>query len=190
MWRKDSRAFSFEYNQRGHQVYRIIEVDAHTGAARAVVSEEPNTFFYYNRSAATLQAGKRYRFDLADGKEVVWMSERDGWNHLYLIDGATGAVRNQITRGAWPVRHVIKVDEEKRQMWFSAGGMTPAREGKDPYFQHYYRINLDGSGLTPLTSVDANHTVEFSSDMQFFVDHYSRVDFRAPRSATVWTATV
>jgi hypothetical protein len=71
---------------------------------------------------------------------------------------------------------VLKVDEEKRQMWFSAGGMTPAREGKDPYFQHYYRINLDGTGLMPLTSVDATHTVEFSSDMQFFVDHYTRVD--------------
>ncbi|HUQ86899.1 MAG TPA: DPP IV N-terminal domain-containing protein [Vicinamibacterales bacterium] len=173
VWRKDGRSFTFEYNQRGHQVYRVIEVDAQTGAARAVISEEPKTFFYYNRSAATLQAGKRYRFDLADGKEVVWMSERDGWNHLYLIDAATGAVKTQITRGAWPVRHVVKVDEEKRQLWFSAGGMNA---GKDPYFQHYYRINLDGTGLTPLTTVDANHTVEFSTDMQLFVDHYSRVD--------------
>ena len=105
-----------------------IEVDAQTGVARAVISEEPKTFFYYNRSAATLQAGKRYRYDLADGKEIVWMSERDGWNHLYLIDGATGAVKKQITKGAWPVRHVIKVDEEKRQIWFSAGGMN-AGEG-------------------------------------------------------------
>jgi len=173
VWRKDSRAFTFEYNQRGHQVYRVIEVDGQTGAARAVISEEPKTFFYYNRSAATLQAGKRYRYDLADGKEVVWMSERDGWNHLYLIDGATGAVKNQITKGAWPVRHVVKVDEEKRQLWFSAGGMNA---GEDPYFQHYYRINLDGTGLTPLTSVRANHTVEFSSDMRFMLDHYSRVD--------------
>ncbi len=173
VWRKDSRGFTFEYNQRGHQVYRVIEVDAHTGVARAVISEEPTTFFYYNRSAATLQAGKRYRHDLADGKEVVWMSERDGWNHLYLIDGATGAVKTQITKGAWPVRHVLKVDEEKRQLWFSAGGMTA---GKDPYLQHYYRINLDGTGLTPLTSVDANHTVEFSSDMTMYVDHYSRPD--------------
>jgi dipeptidyl aminopeptidase/acylaminoacyl peptidase len=173
VWRKDSRAFTFEYNQRGHQVFRVIEVEAQTGAARAVISEEPKTFFYYNRSAATLQAGKRYRADLSDGKEVVWMSERDGWNHLYLVDGATGAVKNQITRGAWPVRHVIKVDEEKRQLWFSAGGMNA---GKDPYLQHYYRINLDGSGLTPLTSTDANHTVEFSADMTMYVDHYSRVD--------------
>ncbi|HEX8030094.1 MAG TPA: prolyl oligopeptidase family serine peptidase, partial [Vicinamibacterales bacterium] len=173
VWRKDSRGFTFEYNQRGHQVYRVIEVDAQTGSPRAVISEEPKTFFYYNRSAATLQAGKRYRYDLADGKEVVWMSERDGWNHLYLIDGATGTVKTQITKGAWPVRHVLKVDEEKRQLWFSAGGMNA---GRDPYFQHYYRINLDGTGLTPLTSVDANHTVEFSSDMTLFVDHYSRVD--------------
>ncbi len=173
VWRKDSRGFTFEYNQRGHQAFRVIEVDAQTGAARAVIAEEPKTFFYYNRSAATLQAGKRYRYDLADGKEVVWMSERDGWNHLYLIDGATGAVKTQITRGAWPVRHVLKVDEEKRQLWFGAGGMTA---GQDPYFQHYYRINLDGTGLTPLTSVDANHTVEFSSDMTMYVDHYSRVD--------------
>ena len=173
VWRKDSRGFTFEYNQRGHQAFRVIEVEAQSGAARAVIAEEPKTFFYYNRSAATLQAGKRYRYDLADGQEVVWMSERDGWNHLYLIDGATGAVKSQITKGAWPVRHVVKVDEEKRQLWFSAGGMTA---GKDPYFQHYYRINLDGTGLTPLTSVDANHTVEFSSDMTMFVDHYSRPD--------------
>ena len=173
VWRKDGRAFTFEYNQRGHQVYRVIEVDAQTGKARALASEEPKTFFYYNRSAATLQAGKRFRHDLADGKEMVWMSERDGWNHLYLIDGATGAVKTQITKGAWPVRHVVKVDEESRQLWFSAGGM---QDGKDPYFQHYYRINLDGTGLTPLTTTDANHTVEFSSDMRYFVDHYSRVD--------------
>jgi dipeptidyl aminopeptidase/acylaminoacyl peptidase len=173
VWRKDSRAFTFEYNQRGHQVFRIIEVDAQTGTARAVISEEPKTFFYYNRSAATLQAGKKYRHDLADGAEVVWMSERDGWNHLYLIDGTTGKVKTQITKGAWPVRHVLKVDEEKRQLWFSAGGMDA---GKDPYFQHYFRINLDGTGLTRLTTADANHVVEFSADMQYYVDHYSRPD--------------
>ncbi|HYE87063.1 MAG TPA: DPP IV N-terminal domain-containing protein, partial [Vicinamibacterales bacterium] len=173
VWRKDSRGFTFEYNQRGHQVYRVIEVDAQSGTARAVISEEPKTFFYYNRTAPTLQQGKRFRYDLNDGKEIVWMSERDGWNHLYLLDGATGAVKGQITKGDWPVRHVVKVDEAKRQLWFSAGGMDA---GKDPYFQHYFRINLDGTGLTRLTTVDANHFVEFSSDMKYMLDHYSRVD--------------
>jgi dipeptidyl aminopeptidase/acylaminoacyl peptidase len=178
VWRKDSRAVSFEYNQRGHQLYRIVEVDGATGKARAVLSEEPKTFFYYNLSNDSRSSGKRFRFDLNDGKEVVWMSERDGWNHLYLIDGASGRVINQITKGSWPVRNVQKVDEAKRQIWFSAGGRNA---GEDPYYLHYYRINFDGSGLTALTTVAADHQVAYSSDMQYFVDTYSRVDL-APAS--------
>jgi len=173
-WRKDSRAVTFEYNQRGHQVYRVIEVDAATGMPRAVISEEPKTFFNYRQANGGLtDSGKKYRFDLADGREVIWMSERDGWNHLYLYDGASGRVKNQITKGEWAVRNVIKVDEEKRQVLFSAGGMYP---GKDPYFAYYYRINLDGTGLAPLTTADGNHNLVFSDDQAFYVDMYSRVD--------------
>ena len=164
-WRKNSAALTFEYNQRGHQVYRVIEIDAASGKPRAVINEEAKTFFCYS--------GKKFRRDITDGKEVIWMSERDGWNHLYLYDGATGAVKHQITKGSWPVRSVVQVDEEKRQIWFSASGMY---SGKDPYFVHYYRINFDGSGLTPLTTIDANHTASFSPDLKYYVDTYSRVD--------------
>jgi dipeptidyl aminopeptidase/acylaminoacyl peptidase len=178
-WRKDSRAITFEYNERGHQVFRVIEADASSGEARAVISEEPKTFFYYNLANGTLTgSGKRYRFDVNDGAEVIWMSERDGWNHLYLLDGKTGAVKNQITKGNWVVRGVNKVDETKRQVWFSAGGMNA---NEDPYFLHYYRINFDGTGLTPLTPAPANHEAAFSSDMKYFVDTYSTVD-QAPVS--------
>src|SRR5262245_44916983 len=174
-WRKDGRAVTFEYNQRGHQVYRVLEIDAATGKVRAVVSEEPKTFFNYRTAnGSQTDSGKKYRYDIADGQEMIWMSERDGWNHLYLLDGATGAVKNQITKGAWAVRGVVKVDEQKRQIWFSANGMYP---GKDPYFAYYYRINLDGSGLTRITGdADANHVAAFSSDGMYFVDTYSRID--------------
>lgn len=173
-WRSDGRAFTFEYNQRGHQVYRVIEVNATTGAARAAISEEPRTFFNYRQvNGSQTDSGKKYRYDLADGQEVVWMSERDGWNHLYLYDGVTGRVKNQITKGHWPVRGVVAVNEATRQLWFSASGMY---EGQDPYFLQYYRINLDGSGLTKLTDADANHNASVSADQQYFVDTYSRVD--------------
>jgi dipeptidyl aminopeptidase/acylaminoacyl peptidase len=174
-WRKDSRAFTFEYNQRGHQLYRVIEVDAANGKPRAVISEEPKTFFDYREAnGSQTDSGRKYRHDVDDGKEVIWMSERDGWSHLYLYDGATGRVKNQITKGNWMVRGVVAVDDEKRQIIFSAGGMTTA---EDPYFVHYYRINFDGAALTPLTTVaNANHSVVFSDDMQFYVDTYSRVD--------------
>jgi dipeptidyl aminopeptidase/acylaminoacyl peptidase len=165
VWREDSRAFTFEYNQRGHQVYRVIEIDGTTGKARAVISEEAKTFFDYS--------GKNFRHDIDDGKEIIWMSERDGWNHLYLYDGETGAVKNQITKGNWVVRRVVRVDEEARQIYFLASGMN---EDQDPYFTHYYRINFDGSGLTPLTQGNFNHSVSFSPDMSFYIDTWSRVD--------------
>jgi dipeptidyl aminopeptidase/acylaminoacyl peptidase len=165
IWWKDSRAFTFEYNRRGHQVYRIIEVDAATGKARALVNEESKTFISYSY--------KKYRYDVQDGKEIIWMSERDGWNHLYLYDGATGTVKNQITKGDWVVRGVDKVDEAARQVWFRASGMDP---GKDPYFVHSCRINFDGSGLIRLTEGEGNHTVVFSTDMKYYFDTWSRVD--------------
>src|SRR5262249_18801490 len=151
---------TFEYNQRGHQVYRVIEIDAASGRAREVISEIRATFFNYRTAnGSQTDSGKKYRYDVADGREVIWMSERDGWNHLYLYDGATGAVKNQITKGNWVVRGVQKVDEASRQIWFSAGGMNA---DEDPYFVHNYRINFDGSGFTSLTPAKANHNVAFS----------------------------
>ena len=164
-WRHDSRTVTFEYNQRGHQVYRVIEVDAATGQTRALIDERSNTFFEYS--------AKKYRRDLADGQEIVWMSERDGFNHLYLYDGITGRVKHQITKGPWVVRGVDKVDSTKRQIWFHASGMDPKA---DPYFVQYYRINMDGTGLARLTAADAMHSVIYSPDMQYFVDRWSRVD--------------
>jgi dipeptidyl aminopeptidase/acylaminoacyl peptidase len=173
-WRKDSRAVTFEYNQRGHQVYRVLEADAASGRVRSVISEEPRTFFNYRTANGNLaDSGKKYRYDLDDGRDVIWMSERDGWNHLYLIDGTSGAVKRQITRGEWVVRAVIKVDEAAKQILFSAGGMNA---GKDPYFLNVYRINFDGTGLTPLTTGDGNHTVAFSEDGTLYVDTWSRLD--------------
>jgi dipeptidyl aminopeptidase/acylaminoacyl peptidase len=174
VWRKDSRAFTFEYNQRGHQVYRVIEVDAATGVARAVISEEPETFFYYREANGNQRdSGKKFRYDLDDGREVIWMSERDGWSHLYMYDGETGRVKHQITKGEWVVRNVESVDEENHQIWFRASGMN---EDQDPYFLHYYRINFDGSGLTAYTEADGEHQVVFSEDRQYYVDKWSRVD--------------
>jgi dipeptidyl aminopeptidase/acylaminoacyl peptidase len=178
-WRRDSRAFTFEYNQRGHQVFRVIEVDATTGKARTVIEETSKTFVDYRMVAANAglsDAGRQYRFDVADGKEVIWMSERDGWAHLYLYDGVTGQVKNQITKGNWAVHSVERVDEQARQIWFTANG-TDA--GKDPYFINYFRINFDGTGLTRYTTADGMHSIPaaaWSSDWQYYVDRYSRVD--------------
>ena len=164
-WAPDGSRFTCLYNRRGHQVLRIVAVDAVTGAVRAVVDETSATFIDYSQKQEI-----RY---LDATNEIVWSSERDGWNHLYLYDALAGRVKNRITAGEWVVRGIDSVDEERRQVWFRAGGLRP---GQDPYHVHFARVNLDGTGLLVLTEGDGTHEVTFSPNGRFFVDRYSRVD--------------
>ena len=165
-WSADSQRLTFHYNQRGHQVSRLMEINvAGEGKVRTVAEETPATFVDYTN--------KIYEHHLEATRELIWMSERDGWNHLYLYDEAAGTVKNQITKGPWVVRRVLREDEATRQVWFMAGGVVP---GQDFYYQHLCRVNLDGTGFIVLTPADGTHEVEFSPDRQFFVDRWSRVD--------------
>jgi dipeptidyl aminopeptidase/acylaminoacyl peptidase len=164
-WSPDSSRFTFLYNQRGHQVLRIVAVDARSGEPKAIVDEQSQTFIDY--------AGKYFADYLDETSEVIWMSERDGWNHLYLYDARSGQVKNQITKGEWVVRGVERVDKEKRQIWFRAGGIRP---GQDPYYIHFCRVDFDGTGLVILTEGDGTHSAQFSPDRRYFVDAWSRVD--------------
>ena len=163
-WNPDGAAFTLLYNQRGHQVVRVVEVDR-DGQARALVEERSPTFIDY--------AGKSFYRRLDARREILWMSERDGWNHLYRYDAVTGQVKNQITRGTWAVRSVERVDEATGLIWFTAGGMVP---GEDPYQRQLARVACDGSGLTMLTAGDGDHAVAWSPDRRWFVDTWSRVD--------------
>ena len=110
---------------------------------------------------------------LDGGRQMIWMSERDNWAHLYLVDVAKGKITRQLTKGEWEVREVLKVDEEKGVVYFTANGMNP---DEDPYLVHYYRIGLDGKGLTCLTPGNGNHRAQFNSDYTYLLDTYSRVD--------------
>ncbi len=164
-WSPDSRRFTFIYNERGHRVLRLVGVEADSGTARAVIDEESKTFIDYN--------SKFFVHYLDATNEIVWMSERDGSNHLYLYDAATGRVKNQITKGPWVVRGVDRIDDAARKIWFRAGGIHP---GQDPYYVHHCRINFDGSASTFLTDGDGTHRIEYSPDRRYYLDTYSRVD--------------
>ena len=164
-WSPDGRTATFLYNQRGHQILRLIAIDPESGDTRKIVEESSPTFIDY--------AHKTFLKHLDDSKELIWMSERDGWNHLYLYDSTNGNVKNQITRGEWVVRGVERVDREKRRILFRASGIVP---GQDPYYIHLCRVNFDGSDLVVLTGGDGTHGWEWSPNGEYFIDRWSRVD--------------
>ncbi|MFV0592118.1 MAG: DPP IV N-terminal domain-containing protein [Draconibacterium sp.] len=164
-WNKNSSAFTFEYNQRGHQVYQVVSVDAQSGKVNVIINETSPTFIDYS--------GKRYRYNLEDSNEIIWASERDGWNHLYLYDAKSGTAKNQITRGNWVVRNVLHVDKENKIIYFLGSGKN---KNEDPYFLHCYRVNVDGSDLQDLTPEQMNHEVSFSENRDYFADTYSTVE--------------
>ncbi len=164
-WLPDSSRFLFTYNQRGHQVMRVLSIDPVSAEVSAIIREEPDTFVDYSN--------KYFRHDLLDTKEIIWMSERSGWNHLYLLDASTGEVKNPITTGHWVVRGVDHVDHDARTITFRAMGIHPEQ---DPYHVHTARIGFDGSNLTILTEGDGTHELTASPGGEYFIDRYSRVD--------------
>jgi dipeptidyl aminopeptidase/acylaminoacyl peptidase len=171
-WKGDGRHFAYEQADRGHQRFRLIEVDSQTGTTRNLVDEKSETFIW---TAHTENLGVSLVTWLKSD-EVIYVSERDGWRHLYLI-GTNGAM-TQITRGEWVVRGIDRIDEEKRQIWFRASSKSYGRSpgDEDPYFIHYYRVNFDGTDFVALTEGNGHHLIDPSPDWQYYIDTWSRVD--------------
>ena len=109
---------------------------------------------------------------LNGGKEFIQWSERDGWAHLYLYDDK-GNLKNRITEGPWHVEQVLKIDEATRTVYFMANGKE---KDENPYYEHLYKVNVNGSGLKRLTTGDYFHQISLSDDAQFAVDNFSRVN--------------
>lgn len=155
----------FSFPIRGYQEHKIVALDPATNTVKTIVHEKSPTFIDQSKTAYWL---------LGNGEKLIWQSERDGWNHLYMIDVESGGAK-QITKGNWVVRGVTTVDEAKGQIWFTASGFgDPAKD--DPYHIHTCRINFDGTGFVQLTKGDGTHAPQFSPDRRFFVDTFSRVD--------------
>ena len=164
-WSSDSSFFTYEYNQRGHQLYELAAVDGATGKVRTLAKEETDTFVYYY---------DLWRYLFSDGKQMLWISERDDWRHLYVIDTHTLQMR-QLTRGEWNVREIHKVDEKGGFILANANGLA-ASKGEDPYNKHVIKIDLATGRVTDLTPENANHVVSFNKGFSAFVDNYSRPD--------------
>lgn len=152
--------------ERGYGSATLLRGHAKTGVVDTVFREISDTYVDPGKSASEY---------LPETDEFLWLSERDGWNHIYLYDLSTGEMKQQVTEGEFVVNDIEYVDRENRTVFFTAGGREPNR---DPYLQHLYSVNFDGSNLTLLTPEPATHDIEFSPNHRYFKDTYSRVDMK------------
>lgn len=84
---------------------------------------------------------------LENGEEFIWISEKDGWRHLYLksVDGSRDVL---LTDGPYDIATLYGVDEKKGYVYFNASPENSTQ-------RYLYRVDLDGSGnLTRLTPED------------------------------------
>jgi len=179
--------------ERDFGAVRLLAVDPLTGAVRTVIEERSPTFVKnlslnpgWEEIATLVPTGVPGVVPGADGPaRIVWQSERDGWDHLYLYDLEGNLIRRltapEDPRQPWPVIRVVGVapgsgNQEPGWVYFTAHA-EPGR----PYDTHLYRVGLDGSGFARLTAAQGEHDVQLSPSRQVFLDTHSTLD-RPPRT--------
>lgn len=166
-WLSDTSDKMF-FSRSSRDLHRIdvCVADTTSGDVKTIIEERLNTYIE-----------TQPLWTLGNGQEFIHWSERDGWGHYYLF-GADGTLKNQITAGEFVTGPIAYVDEKLRVMYFTANHREP---GEDPYFTHFYRVNLDGTGLKLLNPGNASHAATMSDSGKFWINTFSTVD-TAPES--------
>lgn len=162
-WSADNSELAFVSTSRDHKIEKFRIADAATGKVREVFEETVPTQYESGQGAIN------WRY-LSKTNEIIWYSERDNWGHLYLYDANTGQLKNQITKGNWVVTEMLKVDEDKRVIYFLADGLDAA----NPYFTHFCCVDFDGKNFKDLTPETGMHRIQVSPAYNYFIDDKSQ----------------
>ena len=161
-WSKDGSKLAFISSSRDHKIANLKIADAKTGNISSVFKETVDTYYESGLGSENWKV-------LFDSNEFIWYSEKDNWGHIYLYDLKTKELKNRITKGDWLVRKLLHIDENKRELFFTAGG----KEEGNPYHVYLYKVNFDGTELTCLTPEKGTHKINPSPDWNYFVTTYS-----------------
>jgi dipeptidyl-peptidase 4 len=133
----------------------LLLADPQTGASRVIMTDTDSAWVDANQP--------RW---IAGGKQFLFVSERDGYDQVYLFDRGGSLVR-RVTPGGWDVQDVYGVDEKSGTLYFSAASTGPLE-------RQLMRVGLDGKGLTRLSTEPGTHTAQFAPTFALYVDTYSR----------------
>ena len=169
-WSEDSSKLAFISSSRDHKEAHLQIADSKTGNVYSLHKENVDTYYESGVRSENWKV-------LFDSNEFIWYSEKDNWGHIYLYDLNTKKLKNRITSGNWLVRKVMHIDNDKREIIFTAGG----KEKGNPYHVYMYKVNFDGNNLTCLTPEKGTHSINPCPNWNYFVTTYSTTK-NAPKS--------
>ncbi|TGE20607.1 S9 family peptidase [Hymenobacter aquaticus] len=156
IWTETPNLLSIRRLNRLQNKLEILHADANSGKTQVVLTDADKAYVEVNDDL-------RY---LADGKQFLFSSEKDGYRHLYLYN-MQGQLVRQLTKGNWEITSIDGFDEDKGIVYYSSTEASPLQ-------RQLYRINLKGSGKTRLSEVaHGNNTVNMSPDCRYFLNYFS-----------------
>ena len=160
-WANDSKEIILQHLNRLQNTNEVMLGNISTGEVRTIFTDHDE---------AWVEVVDNIRW-LADGKYFTWLSERDGWNHVYLVSRSGGEVK-LITAGAFDVISVEGVDQKGGWLYYIASPENPTQ-------CYLFRTRLDGKGkaerITPL-SQPGTHSYQMSPSYQWAFHTYTTFD--------------
>lgn len=151
----DAKSVAVQLMNRAQDELELVLADPATGRSRSALIE---------RDAHWINVSNDLAF-LAKNDDLLWTSERSGYRHIYRL-GRNGAVVAQLTAGAWEVKEIEGVDEERGWVYFSSNESNPL--GQD-----LYRVGLNGGKRERITREAGTHDVTMNGPATAFVDGHS-----------------
>ncbi|MFD1002492.1 S9 family peptidase [Ohtaekwangia kribbensis] len=155
-WTADASILSIRKLNRLQNNLDIFHTNVSTGTSTVVLNEKSETFIDLEFTDDLIY--------LADGKQFIYTTERDGYKHLYLY-GMDGKLVKQITQGSFEVSQLIGLDEKTNTLYYTSTEVSPLE-------RHIYSITLSGK-KTKLSQAAGIHTINMSGDFQFYIDYHT-----------------
>ena len=161
---------------RPQNTMKLYFFDVKTGGRREVMSETSKTWI----DVYDFYAGVDDMMTFPAGStQFFWLSDRDGYQHLYRYD-YSGKLVNQVTRGKWSVTRVEGSDAGSQTIYYTSTEASPLQ-------RQLYSIHFDGTGQRRITTAEGNHRIDMSPEATYFIDRFSSV--RQPTQVELWRAS-
>ncbi len=163
-WTSDPGKLAVVHLNRPQTQLKLFFSNAASGESKLVMEEKSDKWI----DVFDFFAGINHLFFFPkDREEFFWISDRDGWSHIYRFN-YDGELQNRVTEGEWEVTYVHTVDYDNERIYYNSTEESPLE-------RHLYSINFDGSDKKKLTDTEGTHNITMGPDAGYFMDRYSNV---------------